>query len=192
MDARVEPERRLSDEELMLLNCGVGEDSWASLELQGDQTSQSQRKSVLIIHWKDWCWSWNSILGPPDVKSRLIRKDWCWERLKAGGEGDDRGPEGRKTSLTQWRWVWASSSRWWRTGKSGMLQSMELQSQTWLSDWTTIKCNALESPRSHPSLPVPPVRGKIIFYETGPWCQKVWGPLFITFATMSTMSHTLF
>ena len=30
------------------------------------------------------------ILWPPDVKSRLIRKDQCWERLKAGGEGDNR------------------------------------------------------------------------------------------------------
>ena len=40
------------------LNCGVGEDSWESLGLQGDPTSQSQRKSVLNIHWKDWCWSW--------------------------------------------------------------------------------------------------------------------------------------
>ena len=38
----------------MLLNCGVGEDSWESLGLQGDQTSQSSRKSVLNIHWKDW------------------------------------------------------------------------------------------------------------------------------------------
>ena len=44
----------------MLLNCGVGEDSWESLGLQGDPTSPSQRRSVLNIHWKDWCWSWNS------------------------------------------------------------------------------------------------------------------------------------
>ena len=46
--------------ELLLLNCGVGEDSWQSLRQQGDQTSQSQRKSILNIHWKDWCWSWSS------------------------------------------------------------------------------------------------------------------------------------
>ena len=37
----------------MLLNCGVGEDSWESLGLQGNQTSQSWRKSVLNFHWKD-------------------------------------------------------------------------------------------------------------------------------------------
>ena len=44
----------------MLLNCGVGEDSWESLGQQGDLTSPSWGKSVLNIHWKDWCWSWNS------------------------------------------------------------------------------------------------------------------------------------
>ena len=60
MDVRVGPKGKLSAEELMLLNCGVGEDSWESLGLQGDPTSPSSRKSVLNIHWKDWCWSWNS------------------------------------------------------------------------------------------------------------------------------------
>ena len=60
----------------MLLNCGVvWEDSWESLGLQRDQTSPSYRRSVLNIHWKDWCWSWSSILWPPDVKYWLIRKD---------------------------------------------------------------------------------------------------------------------
>ena len=44
----------------MLLNCGVGEDSWESLRLQEDPTSPSWRRSVLGVHWKDWCWSWNS------------------------------------------------------------------------------------------------------------------------------------
>ena len=59
-------------------------------------------------------------LWPPDAKSRLIRKDRCWERLKAGGEGDDRGWDGWMASLTQWTWVWASSGKWWRTGKAGI------------------------------------------------------------------------
>ena len=52
--------RKLSTKELMLLNCGIREDSWESLGLQGDPASQSSRKSVLNIHWKDWCWSWSS------------------------------------------------------------------------------------------------------------------------------------
>ena len=52
--------KKLSTEELMLLNCGAGEDSWESLGLQGDSTSPFYSKSVLNVHWKDWCWSWNS------------------------------------------------------------------------------------------------------------------------------------
>ena len=43
-----------------VLNCGVGEDSWESLGLPGDQTSQSLKKSILNIHWKAWYWSWSS------------------------------------------------------------------------------------------------------------------------------------
>ena len=52
------------------------------------------------------------------------KRPWCWERLRAGGEGGDREWDGWMASLTQWAWVWASSARWWRTGKPGMLQSM--------------------------------------------------------------------
>ena len=59
----------------MLLNCGVGEDSWESLGLQGDSTSPSERKSVLNIHWKDWRWTESPIFQPPAVKSQFIRKD---------------------------------------------------------------------------------------------------------------------
>ena len=47
--------RRLSAEELMRLNCGVGEDSWGSLGLQGDPTSPFWRRSTLGFLWKEWC-----------------------------------------------------------------------------------------------------------------------------------------
>ena len=52
---------------------------------------------------------------------------WCWERLKAGGEGDNRGQDGWMASPIRWTWVWASSGSWWWTGKPGMLQSVGLQ-----------------------------------------------------------------
>ena len=72
----------------MLLKCGVGEDAWESLELQGDPISQFWRKSVLNIHWKDWCWSWNSnTLATWCNVLTLWKGPWCWERLKAGEEG---------------------------------------------------------------------------------------------------------
>ena len=64
-----------SAKKLMLLNCIVGEDSRESPGLQGDQTSQSSRKSTLSIHWKDWCWSWNSNILPPHVKNWVTGED---------------------------------------------------------------------------------------------------------------------
>ena len=47
--------KKLSTEELMLLNCGVGKDSWVSLGLQGDPTSPFWRRSPLGFLWKEWC-----------------------------------------------------------------------------------------------------------------------------------------
>ena len=54
------------------------------------------------------------IFWPPDAKNWLI-----WERLKAGGEGDDRGWDGWMASPTQWIWVWVDSGSWWWTGRPG-------------------------------------------------------------------------
>ena len=62
------------------------------------------------IHWKDWCWDWNSnSLAIWWEKLSHWKRPWCWERLKAGGEGDDRGWDGWMASLTWWTWIWASS-----------------------------------------------------------------------------------
>ena len=120
----------------MLLNRGVGE-LLRVLWPVGDQTSQSYRKSVLNIHWINWCWSWNShILATWCDKLTHWKRPWCWEILKAGGEGDKRGWDGWMASLIQWTWVWVSSRSWWWTGKHGVLQSMGLQSHIQLSDWT--------------------------------------------------------
>ena len=56
-----------------------------------------------------------------------LKRPWCWQRVRVGGEGDDRGWDGWMALSTQWMWVWASSERWWRTGKPDMLQSMGFQ-----------------------------------------------------------------
>ena len=74
------------------------EDSWESLRLQGDPTSQSYRKSALNIHWKDWCWSWSS--------NTLVT--WCkepthWKKTLMLGK-----IEGRRTSRQQ-RMTWLDS-----------------------------------------------------------------------------------
>ena len=59
-----------------------------------------------------------------------------FQRLRAGGEGGDRGWAGWTASPTWWTWVWASSRSWWWTGKSGMIQSMGSQNWLWLSNCT--------------------------------------------------------
>ena len=109
MDVRVGLWRKLSAEELMLLNCGIGEDSW-----------ESRNSDTLATLCKELT---------------HLKRPSCWERLRAGGEGEDRVWDGWMTSLIQWTWVWVgSSSRWW-TGSPGVLQSMG--SQRVGHDWAT-------------------------------------------------------
>ena len=128
--------RKLSAEKLMLLNCGFGEDSWESLGLQGDPTSPFWRRSVLGVHWKDWCWSWNSsTLATSCEELTHWKRPWFWEGLGAGGEGDDRGWDGWMASPTQQAWVWARSGSWWWTGEPGVLRFMG--SQRVRHDWAT-------------------------------------------------------
>ena len=55
------------------------------------------------------------------------KRPWSWARLKAGGEGDDRGWYGWMASPTQWTRVWVNSESWCWIVRSGMLQSMGLQ-----------------------------------------------------------------
>ena len=64
-----------------------------------------QRKLVLNIHWKVWCWSSNTLATWCEELTHW-KRPWCWGRLSAGGEGDDRGWDGWVASSTQWTWVW--------------------------------------------------------------------------------------
>ena len=114
----------------------VLEKTLESLGLQEDSTSQSKRKSVLNIQWKDWCWSWNSnTLATWCKELTPWKRPWCWERLMVGRERDDRGWDGWMASPIRWTWVWASSGSWWWTGKPGVLRSTG--SQRVGHDWVT-------------------------------------------------------
>ena len=120
----------------MLLNCGIGEDSWESLGLQGDPTSPLWRRSALGFLWKEWCWSWNSsTLVTSCEELTHWKRLWCWEGLGAGGQGDDRGWDGWMASLTRWTWVWVNSGSWWWTGRPSVLWFMG--SQRVGHDWAT-------------------------------------------------------
>ena len=137
MDVRVGLSRKLSaDEELMLLNSGVGEDSWEdSLDC----------KEIQPVHPKgDQSWVFISrtdfkaeapIVWPPHAKSWLIWKDpdagKDWGREEKG----TTGWAGWMASPTQWRWVWVDSGSWWWTGRPGMLWFMGSQRVGY--DWAT-------------------------------------------------------
>ena len=106
-------------------------------------------RSVLNVHWKDWYWSWNyNSLATWCEELTHWKRPWCWERLRAGGEGDDRGWDGWMVLPTQWRWVWVNSGSWWWTGMPGMLWPMGSQEvgHDWATEpnWTESKCQNLE------------------------------------------------
>ena len=64
------------------------------------------------------------------------KRPWCWERLKAGGEADNRGKDGWMASPTGWTWVWASSGSWWRQGNLASCSPWLAESDTteWLNN----------------------------------------------------------
>ena len=90
MDVRVGLWRKLSTEELMLLNCGVGEDSWEFLGLRGDPTSPFWRRSALMFFVRNDAKAETPVLWSPHVKSWLIRKD--------SDVGRDWGQEKKQTT----------------------------------------------------------------------------------------------
>ena len=124
MDVRVGLWRKLSAEELMLLNCGVGEDSWVPW------TARRSNQSIIKEISPEYS------LGRTDVEAETLtlilwkiegrRRRW-WQRM--------RWLDGITDSMT---WVWVGSGSWWWTGRPGVLQFMGSQSQTWLSDWTEL------------------------------------------------------
>ena len=90
-------------------------------------------------HSQLWQSSWNwscggltsvilIVLGTVNLQLTHWKRPWCWERLRAGGEGDDRGWDGWMASSTQWTWVWVDSElamdrEAWRAAVRGVTKS---------------------------------------------------------------------
>ena len=74
----------------MLLNCGVGEDSWESLGLQGDEAVNPKGKQSWIFIGRTNVEAETPILWSPDVKNWLIKKD--------SNAGKDWGQEAKETT----------------------------------------------------------------------------------------------
>ena len=83
----------------------------------------SRRSDQLILKeispkfWKDWCWNCSfNTLATWCKELTHWKRPWCWERLKAWGEGNNRGWDGWMASPTWWTWVRASSGSWYGQG----------------------------------------------------------------------------
>ena len=68
-------------------------------------------------------------------RTNSLEKTLMLGKIKGRKKSDNRGWDGWMASPTQWTWVWASSGRWWRTEKPGVLQSMGSQRIGY--NWTT-------------------------------------------------------
>ena len=164
----------------MLLNCGVGEDSWESLGLQGDPTSPFWRRSGISLEEmmvKLKLQYFGHLMRGVDS----LEKTLMLGGIGAGGEGDDRGWDGWMASRTRWTWVWVNSGSWWWTGRPGMLLFMGSQrvGHDWATElnWTcTQKAGLLENslwePRAR-GCTGPLWRGGYIDCLTYPWLFSV-------------------
>ena len=121
----------------MLLNCGVGEDSWETWTARTSNQSIlkeiSSKCSLEGLMLKLKLQYFGHLMRTTDS----FERPWCWEKLKAGAEGDDRGWDGWTALLTQWTWVWVGSGSWWWTREAwcAVVHGVT-KSQTRLSDWT--------------------------------------------------------
>ena len=112
-------------------------------------TTRRSNHSILkeISPWKDWCWSWNSnTLATWCEELTHLKRLWCWKRLKAGGEGDDRGWDGWMAPPTQWTWIWVDSGSWWWTEAWRAAVHGVAKSWTRLSDWTELNWRRMNTP----------------------------------------------
>ena len=152
MDVRVGLWRRLSAEELMLLNCGVGNTLESPLDCKEIQPVHSTGDQPWDYFGRNDAKAESPVLWPPHAKSWLIGKD-----PDAGRDwGQDKGTT--EDEMAGWHhrldghWVWVNSGSWWWIGRPGVLRFMGSPRvrQDWATElnWTTCTNMASFSPAS--------------------------------------------
>ena len=156
--------KKAGAEELILSNCDAGEDSWESLGIKEVKPVNPKGNQQWVFIGRIDAEAEAPIIWPPDAKTWLIRRPWYWERLKAGGEWDDRGWDGWISSSTQWTWVWANS------------YSEEQGSLVCCSPWGSLRVghglatDQLSIYSSSISAPFLPLRATNSYYK----CSQIW------------------
>ena len=125
----------------MLLNCGDGED------LRVPWTARRSNQSILKEISPEYSLEGLMLklklqyFGHLMWRADTLKRSWWWERLKVGGEGDDRAWDGWMASPSQWTWVWVNSGSWWWIVRPGVLQLMGSQrgSHDWVTGLTELK-----------------------------------------------------
>ena len=145
---RVGPQRRLSAEEFMPLNYGVGGDSWESLGLKEIQPVNPKGNQPLIFIGKTDTEAETPILWPPDAKSWLIRKDLD---ARKNWRQEEKGTTENKMVVWPYQLNGHSLSKLWEMLKYRKAWSVAVhgvtKSHTWLSNGNN-KNNALGMVRS--------------------------------------------